>query len=71
MSLRYGVDCASGLGHFIPLEYVTNDAGNAITFYAVPTEPILCPDCGFSALYGPKDGRQQDMADTIPNAPRP
>ena len=71
MSLRYGVDCASGLGHFIPLDYVDAVATGTITFYTPPLHPVRCPDCGFSALYWSKDAYQRDVADTIPNAPHP
>ncbi len=67
MSKRYGVRCASGLGHEIPLETVSADAANQISFYTVPTEAIVCPDCGFGSEYGSSDGFEFELADTIPN----
>lgn len=67
MSTRYGVMCASRLGHPIPLETIDDDPKGKMTFYAVPLNPILCPDCGWSAVYGSENAIEFELEDTIPN----
>lgn len=50
MSKRYGVFCPD-CDTFIEIGAVAPPYKNAVTFYAAPTGPIPCKECGSSYLY--------------------
>ena len=56
----YGVKCLT-CEEFIKLAHIKKDDPGTISFYAVPLDPIPCPGCGSSHLYGSKDGVEVEM----------
>ena len=56
----YGVRCQT-CEELIKLAQIKKDNPNTISFYAVPVDPIPCPSCGSSHLYGSKDGVEVEM----------
>jgi hypothetical protein len=62
MSKHYGVICRECKTPII-LDDLNEDTGTEMTFYTVQSEPIACAECGFSGLYGPKDGHPFQMED--------
>jgi hypothetical protein len=54
MARYYGVECELCL-RVIALGECGPDGKKNTTFYAAPLDPILCPECGGSYLYGTDD----------------